>query len=176
MALSREQKEAELQILSDLVKTSKIVVYATYAGLTVTEAQELRRLSTDGNSRVRVAKNRLVKLALANNDGYKNATTEDLTGQLIYGFSDDDEVAPAQVFANFAKTHPSLELKGAIDATGQKLDEDQVKQMAKLPSKDVMRGQLVGTIAAPLSGFVNVLSGNIRGLVNVLNARQAEFE
>jgi large subunit ribosomal protein L10 len=78
--------------------------------------------------------------------------------------------------ADFAKTHPSIELKGAIDSEGVVMDEAQVKQLASLPSKEQLRGQLVGTIAAPLSGFVNVLSGNIRGLVNVLNAREQQLE
>jgi large subunit ribosomal protein L10 len=90
---------------------------------------------------------------------------------LLYAFNSEDEVAPAQNLQAFAKTNPTLEFVGAITADGQFMSAEDVKALANLPSKEQLRAMLVGTIAAPLSGFVNVLSGNIRGVLNVLNAR-----
>lgn len=176
MALTQEKKEAVVANLVEHLSNSKITVMAQYTGLTVQESQELRAEARENGTTLLVVKNRLVKVAMSKVDSLKDVDTSGLEGQLIYAFNNEDEVAPAQVLANFAKKHPSIALKGAIDATGAVMDEAQVKQLASLPSKEQLRGQLVGTIAAPLSGFVNVLSGNMRGLVNVLNAREQQLQ
>lgn len=176
MALSQEKKEAVVNNLVDLLSSSKITVMAQYTGLNVKESQELRAKARENGTTILVVKNRLVKVALGKVDALKDMDTSDLEGQLLYAFNSEDEVAPAQVLADFAKTHPAIDLKGAFDAAGAKMDEAQVKQLASLPSKEQLRGQLVGTIAAPLGGFVNVLAGNIRGLVNVLNAREQQLQ
>ncbi len=175
MALSKEKKEV---IVDDLVKhlsSSKITVMAYYTGMTVKEAQELRIKAEENGTSLVIVKNRLVKVAISKVEALKDVDTSILEGQLMYAFNEGDEVAPAQTLANFAKNHPAIDLKGAFDSAGEMMDEAQVKQLASLPSKEQLRGQLVGTIAAPLSGFVNVLSGNIRGLVNVLSARKEEL-
>ncbi len=176
MALTQEKKEAVVANLVEHLSSSKITVMAQYTGLTVQESQELRAKARENGTTLLVVKNRLVKVAMSKVDSLKDVDTSGLEGQLMYAFNNEDEVAPAQVLANFAKEHPSIALKGAIDATGAIMDEAQVKQLASLPSKEQLRGQLVGTIAAPLSGFVNVLSGNMRGLVNVLNAREQQLQ
>jgi len=176
MALTQEKKEAVVNGLVEHLSNTKMTVLANYTGLTVQEAQELRIKAKENGTTLVVVKNRLVKVAMGKVEALKDVDTSALEGQLMYAFNNEDEVAPAQVLADFAKTHPSIELKGAIDNEGVVMDEAQVKQLASLPSKEQLRGQLVGTIAAPLSGFVNVLSGNIRGLVNVLNAREQQLE
>lgn len=170
MAISRQKKEAVVAKVSDLMDSAKLTVLANYSGLSVSDMQALRRQGKESLVTLVVAKNRLVKLALSRNPAYKQTDTSVLTGQLALAVG-DDEVAPAQLLASFAKTHPSLEIVAGISGDGRLLDADSVKALAALPSKEVLRGQLVGVIAAPLSGFVNVLSGNLRGLVNVLNAR-----
>ncbi len=176
MALSQEKKQAIVENLVELLSESKITVMAEYTGLTVKEAQELRIKARENGTTLVIVKNRLAKVAISQVDSLKDTDTSSLQGQLMYAFNPGDEVAPAQVLANFAKEHPSIVLKGAIDSSGELMDEAQVNQLASLPSKDALRGQLVGTIAAPLSGMLNVLSGNMRGLVNVLNAREQQLE
>lgn len=176
MALSREQKDAIVAEITELLNNSKIVVFANYEGLGVSQAQELRAKAKENGTKVKVVKTRLLKHVMSQVDGYKDANLDDLHGQLVYAFNNDDEVAPAQLFAQFAKENPALELTGAISQEGEVMDMAQVNQLASLPSKDQLRGQLVGTIAAPLTGFVTVMSGNMRGLVNVLNARVQELE
>lgn len=170
MAITRQKKEAVVTKVSDLMSSAKLTVLANYSGLSVADMQALRRQGKEALVTLVVAKNRLVKLALGQNPTYKKTDTAVLTGQLALAIG-EDEVAPAQLLANFAKNHPSLEIVAGIGGDGKLLDAAEVKTLAELPSKDVLRGQLVGVIAAPLSGFVNVLSGNLRGLVNVLNAR-----
>ena len=81
----------------------------------------------------------------------------------------DDEVAPARVMMTFAKQHEALRMIAGV-LEGKLLDREAVLALAKLPSKQELIGKAVGSIAAPLTGFVNVLAGNLRGLVYTLNA------
>lgn len=175
MAISREKKEAAVADISNLLSSSKMTVFASYEGLTVAEAQQLRREASQSGTTVRVVKNRLFKVALATQEPFKEMDSTAFTGQLLYAFNDADEVMPVKTLTEFSKQHPALKPVGAFNASGQMFDEEQVKRLAELPSKDELRGQLVGTINAPVSGFVNVLAGNLRGLVQVLNARQQEI-
>lgn len=171
MALAKSKKSEVISELVDLLDSSKLTVVASYRGLTVKQMQELRKQAKENGTTLKVVKNRLVKKALEQVDTLKNTDTGALKDQLIYAFNAEDEVAPAQVLAAFAKTSPQLQFVGAINADGTFLVAEDVKALASLPSKDQLRGQLVGTLAAPLSGFVNVLAGNVRGVLNVLNAR-----
>jgi large subunit ribosomal protein L10 len=176
MALSKDKKQVVVEELQNALKTAKIAVLADYTGLTVKQLQELRKSAAENGTSVRVVKNRLARIAFESTEGFKDADLSNIQGQMIYALNDTDEVAPAQALAGFAKKNPQLKLTAAIDSTGSLLDESQVNHLASLPSKDQLRGQLVGTIAAPLSGFVSVLSGNMRGLVTVLSARAEKLE
>jgi large subunit ribosomal protein L10 len=171
MALTKQGKKEVIDEVAELLGSSKLTVVAKYQGTTVKALQGLRREAKDNGTKVKVVKNRLVIQALQANEGLKSADTSELTGMLLYAFNAEDEVAPAQVLASFAKKYPTLQFVGGITSDGQFIGSDDVKALASLPSKDQLRGILVGTIAAPLSGFVNVLSGNVRGVLNVLNAR-----
>ena len=172
MALNIDKKHQVVEQVSSLLDSSKMTVMATYAGTTVKAMQQLRRdARSNGGTTVKVVKNRLVIKALESSDKFKETDTTGLHGQLLYAFNSEDEVAPAQALAEFAKTQPNLHFVGAITEDGTFIGAEDVKALAGLPSKEQLRGQLIGTIGAPLSGFVNVLSGNIRGVMNVLNAR-----
>lgn len=171
MALTKEKKQQVVDEVTEVLKTSKLTVIARYSGTSVKSLQQLRREAKESGTQVRVIKNRLFKKILENNQGFSRVDTKILTGQLLYAFNDNDEVAPAQSLAAFAKQEPQIEFVGALTSDGQLLTADDVKALASLPGKDQLRGQLVGTIAAPLSGFANVLAANIRGVMNVLNAR-----
>jgi large subunit ribosomal protein L10 len=171
MALSRDKKAEVVSEVADLLGRSKMTVLAKYSGTSVKAMQELRRQSRDNGTTVKVVKNRLFRQALSGNDKFKDVDLEGLSGQLIYAFNTDDEVAPAQNLATFAKDQPQIEFVGGINADGQFLSAEDIKVLASLPSKDQLRAQLIGTINAPASGLVSVLAANIRGLLNVLNAK-----
>lgn len=175
MALSRDKKAEVLAEVKQRLESSKLTVFATYSGTSVKSMQELRREARQSGTTVSVVKNRLFKKALSEVDRFKDVESESLTGQLMYAFNDQDEVAPAQALANFAKTQPQIQFVGGLDADGRILTADDIKALASLPTKDMLRAQLVGTIGAPLSGFVNIMSGNIRGVLNVLNARSEQL-
>ncbi len=173
MAISRDKKNTLVAELSELFASAKGSVGAAYVGLSVADLQELRAMARENNVVIKVAKNRLVRVALTSNDKFKNADTGLLTGQLVYAFSNEDEVAPAQVLAKFAKAHPDLKLVVGFDDTGAVLDTATVTALAALPTKDQLRGQLVSVLAAPLSGFLGVANGAQRGFAQVL-AQRAE--
>lgn len=176
MALSKEKKAEVVSEVSELLAKSKLTVVVKYPGTSVKAMQSLRKEASQNGTTVKVIKNRLFKLAVAASPALKESDVTSLTGQLLYAFNAEDEVAPAQSLANFAKVEPQLQFVGAIRADGQFLTAQDVQVLASLPSKDQLRGQAVGTIAAPLSGFVNVLAGNVRGVLNALNARAQQLE
>lgn len=173
MALTKDKKNQIITDISSLLESSKLTVVATYQGTPVKAMQTLRKQARENATLVRVFKNRLVVKAMKSGELTKDTDTDALKGMLLYAFNPEDEVAPAQVLADFAKTQPSIKFVGAITADGTFIGAEDVTALASLPSKEQLRGILVGTIAAPLSGFVNVLSGNLRGVLNVLNARAA---
>jgi len=171
MALSKEKKAEVVGEVKELLDSSKMTVFAKYSGTTVKSMQQLRSQSKESGTVVKVVKNRLFKQALTQSGKFQGLDFSDLNGQLLYAFNSEDEVAPAQNLANFAKTETQIEFVGGLNADGQLLSAEDIKVLASLPTKDQLRAQLVGTIGAPISGFVNVLAGNVRGVLNVLNAR-----
>ena len=172
MAISKDKKQEQVAELVDLFANAKIAVTAKYTGLSVADMQELRKIARENNIVIKVVKNRLVRVALGENSDYKDADTSLLNDQLLYAFSSEDEVAPAQVLAKFAKTHSSLQLVSGF-SEGQALDTPTVKALASLPSKDQLRGQLVGVLSAPMTQLLAVANGTQRGFLQVL-AQKAE--
>lgn len=171
MALSKEKKAESLSNIAQMLADSKLTVMAQYTGTSVKSMQQLRSEAQENGTQIKVFKNRLFKKALADSETLKEVDVNAIKGQLLYAFNSEDEVAPAQVLAQFAKVEDQISFVGAITQEGNLLSAEDVKALAALPTKDQLRAQLVGTIAAPVSGFVSVMSGNLRGVLNVLNAR-----
>ena len=171
MAISRDKKESLVAELAGLFADAKGTVGATYAGLSVQDMQALRKVAREQGVTIKVVKNRLVRVALSQNDKFKNADTGLLAGQLVYAFSSEDEVAPAQILAKFAKDHGSMELVAGFDGEGNALDTATVKALADLPTKEQLQGQLVSVLAAPLTQFLGVANGAQRGFAQVLSQR-----
>jgi len=166
MPKSRQQKEATLTSLSDGLKTAKAAVFANFQGLTVAQADELRNLCRKEGVKVLVAKKTLLKKAFGEL-GF-DADPKVFKGGVATFFGATDEVAPARIVNDFAKKNEIVAIFGGT-LDGNYIDAMFVKNLASLPSKQQLLGQLVGTLNAPVSGFVNVLAGNLRGLVSVLN-------
>jgi len=171
MALTKVKKQSVISEVSELLDSSKLTVIAKYEGTGVKALQGLRRDARENGTKVKVIKNRLVIQALKGSETFKSVDSSVLTGMLLYAFNSEDEVAPAQSLQAFARQNPTLEFVGALTSDGLFMAAEDVKVLASLPSKEQLRSMLVGTLAAPLSGFVNVMAGNVRGVMNVLNAR-----
>jgi len=171
MALTKDKKHEVVKEVTDALSTSKMTVVAKYQGTTVKAIQQLRRDARAGGTKLRVVKNRLAIKALQDVDALKDVDTSALTGQLLYAFNPEDEVAPAQALATFAKLNPSIEFVGAITAEGKFISSDEVKALATLPSKDVLIAQFIATLISPVNDVTNALSGNLHALLDGIESK-----
>jgi large subunit ribosomal protein L10 len=163
--LNKEQKKQIVKDLVDKFKTAKSVVFVDFKGLEMKKMTELKKELKKAGIDFKVTRKTLMNIALKN--AGLEADAKKMEGQIAISISHEDEVAPAKIISTFAKKNEGLKIAGGI--LGIKvMSIEEVKALAKLPSKEEMLAKLVGTINAPISGFVNVLAGNIRGLVQVL--------
>lgn len=171
MAISRDKKQTLVAELTELFTTAKGTAFAQYIGLTVADLQELRKAARESGVVIKVVKNRLVRVALSDIATYKDTDTSNLTGQLVYAISADDEVAAAQVLNTFAKTHPSLVLAGGISAEGLALSAADITALAGSPSKNQLIAEVVAQLLSPVHDTVNALSGNLHALLDGIEAK-----
>lgn len=170
MAKTREQKEQDLAELTEKVKGAKSIVLSEYRGTTVKDIDKFRNALRKEAVFTKVYKIPLLNLALKANG---IDAVIDTKAPVIVSISTEDEVAPARIVKTVGKEVKTITIvSGVVD--GKFMTQTQVTALADLPSKQDMRAKLVGTMNAPVSGFVNVLAGNIRGLMNVLNALAAK--
>jgi large subunit ribosomal protein L10 len=174
MALTKDKKNEVVDEVSKLLADSKMTVVAAYQGTPVKALQTLRRQGKDNGTTMKVVKNRLVIKALAASEQHKDADTSALNGMLLYAFNNQDEVAPAQVIANFAKTQPSLSFVGAFTEEGNFIGADDVKALAALPNKPQLIAGIINTLNSPVRGVVSSLSGNLHGLLGALEAKASK--
>jgi len=171
MAISKDQKEQILAQLTDNFKQAKTFVIANYQGLTVRELADFRGALDESGSIYIVAKKTLIKKA-AESSGYTIPENQ-LDGAIGIAFSFNDELAPIQISYKFAQKHDKLKpLGGVMD--GEMLTIEALKQLASLPSRNELLAKLVGTINAPVSGFVRVLAGPMRGFQSVITQLQKQ--
>lgn len=171
MAKTKQQKHETVQSLTEGIRGAKAVVFANFQGLKVSESEELRRKCRAEKVSFLASKKTLLKKALAGL-GF-DVDAESFSGGVAVVMGTEDEVAPAKLIHDFAKTHEVAKTFGGI-FEGKFIDAAKVKALASLPSKQELLAKLVGSINAPVSGFVNVLAGNLRGLVSVLNNIKAQ--
>jgi len=167
MAVSRKDKEKILEQLEQQLDGAKAIVFADYRGTTVKKIGELRQNLRKEKVYAKVAKLTLIKRALQKFG--IDISAMDFKAPVAMAISKEDEVAPARIISSFAKENKNVQiLLGVMD--NKVISKAEVVALASLPGKQELRGKLVGTIAAPVSSFVNVLAGNIRSLAYVLNA------
>jgi len=167
MAKTKQSKEQAVQDLVFHLKDSKAAVFANFQGLKVSESEELRGICRDQNITYVASKKTLLQKALSELGLEVNTKVFEGSPAVIIGVT--DEVAPAQIIAKFSKSHELVSIFGGM-LEGKLIDDAKVKELSALPSKQELLAKVVGTLNAPISGFVNVLAGNLRGLVFVLSA------
>lgn len=168
MAKTKAKKTEEVQGIVDGFKNAKSVVFADISSLKVNDSNTFRTNARKEEVSAFAAKKTLLRLALKE-AGVENVDVKGLSGSVTLLFGLGDAVAPAKVFEDFRKDHETMKVLGGL-LDGQWMSAEQITALAKLPSKQQLIAQVVGTINAPLSGFVNALAGNLRGLVTVLTA------
>ncbi|MCF6461406.1 50S ribosomal protein L10 [Clostridium sp. Cult3] len=168
-----EEKKQIVAEITDKVNKAQGIVLVDYRGLKVEELTELRRNYREAGVDYKVYKNTMMRFA------FEEAGFEEfnqyLTGPNAIAFGFEDPVQAAKITDEFAKKHDKLEIKAGI-VDGKIIDVEEVKNLASLPSKEVLIAQALGGLNAPISGFANVLQGTIRNLVYALDAVREKQE
>lgn len=170
---NKDVKKNVVNEISEKFGKAQSAVLVDYRGLNVEEVTEFRALARNIQVDYKIYKNTLIRLAVKEN-GYDDLL-EYLTGPTAIAFTYEDPISGAKVIADFAKNHNNMEIKaGMVD--GKVLNEQGVRALAELPSREVLIAKVLGGLNAPISGFVNVLQGNIRGLTIALNQIKEQKE
>lgn len=154
MSLNRSEKQAVIDEVNGLAAKAQTLVIAEYRGITVADMTKLRSSARSNGVSLSVLKNTLARRAVQGS-GFE-VVADQMTGPLIYGFS-EDAVAAAKVVADFAKTNDKLVIRAGAYG-GKALDVNGVKQLASIPSKEVLLAQLLGLMQSPISRTARVLA------------------
>jgi large subunit ribosomal protein L10 len=153
LSLNRSEKQAVIDEVTALAAKAQTLVMAEYRGITVADMTRLRSQAREKGVNLSVLKNTLARRAVTGSAF--EVVSDQMTGPLIYGFS-TDAVAAAKVVSDFAKTNDKLVIRGGAFA-GKALDVNGVKQLANIPSKEVLLSQLCGLLKSPISRTAVVL-------------------
>jgi len=173
VSLNRQEKALVIEEVAGQVSNAQSIVIAEYRGLDVASVTVLRKQARESGVYLRVLKNTLVRRAIA--DTSFDGLSDQLVGPLMYAIS-EDPVAAAKTLADFAKTNPSLVIKGGA-MPNSILDEAGVKALASMPSRDELLAKLLGTMQAPIAQFVRTLNEVptkfVRGLAAVRDQKES---
>ena len=174
MAITRSKKEEILDALVASFGTAKSVVFAKNKGLTVSDAKDLRGKLREENISFTVAKKTPFRKAAENNN-VEGFDIEVLNGAVGAAISSEDEVIGAKMIATFAKTNPNIELVAGI-VDGKFLNTQEITDLSKLPSREELYAKMLGSMQAPLSGFVGVSTNLIAGLARCIDGVREQKE
>jgi large subunit ribosomal protein L10 len=169
--MNRDQKAAAIAEIAQNIEESEAVFAVDYRGISVPQAAELRTKLREADTRFSIVKNTLTERAAdqANAEALKAL----LEGPTALAFVRGDAAAAAKAISDYARATELLPFKGGL-MNGEALDPDQIKAIARLPSRDVLYGQLVGVIAHPISGLARMLNQLIGGLAIALGQIQEQ--
>jgi len=168
--VDRAQKERVVEELGQIFESSGVVVVSHYAGLTVAEMQDLRAKMREAGGSVRVAKNRLAKIALQGTPA--EGIADLMTGMTVLSYS-EDPVAAAKVVEDYAKANEKFVIIGGAMG-GTVLDQAGVKAVASMPSREELIASIVGCIGAPASniaGAIGVPASNIASILSTIEEK-----
>jgi large subunit ribosomal protein L10 len=159
--MNRDQKASVVEELTEQIRSAEAIFAVDYRGITVSDVAELRAKLRDAQAKFRIVKNSLTERA--SDAAGTEALRPLLEGPTALTFVAGDAALAAKALNDAARNLGTLEFKGGL-MNGSALTADEVRTIARLPSREVLHGQLVGTIAAPLSGLVRTLNALIAGL------------
>lgn len=167
MAITRQKKEEILENLKENLKKAKIVVFVNFHGLSVSLANELRKILRGMGVTYMVAKKTLIKKALET-FGFSGEMPK-LEGEIAIAVSDSDPIASAKALEQFAKkTKGKIKLAGGV-FENKFIGSETVVMLANIPAREVLLGQLVNIINSPIQGLVVTLNGVMKNFLSVLS-------
>jgi len=165
--MARPEKVAQVEAIAELLGAAQSLVLADYAGLSVAEMTDFRARCREKGVVCRVVKNRLAKIA-ADKAGV-TVLKEHLTGPTAIIFGPESQVEPAKVAVDFAKENEKLEIRGGL-VDGEYIDADAVVSLSKIPGRDELIAQMMGSINSPLRGIAGTLNGVMAALTRAVDA------
>jgi large subunit ribosomal protein L10 len=159
--MNREEKAATIEEVAAQIEGADAIFAVDYRGISVPQAAELRGKLREADASFRIVKNRLTKLAAEKAGEERLAAL--LEGPTALTFVRGDTAQAAKAISTFNRDHEVLNFKGGF-MDGVDLDEEMFKSIARLPSREVLDGQLAGVVASPLTGLVRGLGSMIQGL------------
>lgn len=170
---TKEKKQEIINDLKERFKGSKAAVLVNYRGLDVATMTKIRRRLKDSGSELKIAKNTLTIIA-AKEAGLEGLEAS-LDGPTAIAFGTNDPVAPAKIMLEFMREFKQLEIKSGL-LEGKVILDKEVRQLANLPSREVLLSKVMSGMQSPLYGLVNCLQGNLRNFVYVLDAIRKQKE
>lgn len=165
--ITRVKKAEMLKSLKEKIEKSEAIFITSFKGLKVSEVNVLRKVIREKEGEYRVFKNTLIRIATENTHFKPVMDYVDGATALVFSYKDPVEIA--KILKDFIKTHSALEIKGLV-FKGKGYDSKVIDELVKLPPKEVLIAQLLGTVQAPLSNFVGVLAAILRQFLYVLKA------
>jgi len=170
----KEQKAEQVDLLTEKLKRAKVAVLTDYRGLTVSQIQDLRGKLRTGDVEYRVVKNTLARRA-AEAAGVP-ALEKELEGPVAIAFGYDDLATPAKLINEWVRaSRLKLDVKGGL-VEGRVFSPEQVKQLADLPSREILLAQLLGTLQSPVGQLLAIMQTPHQQLLGVLNAYKTKLE
>ena len=169
MPLTKDQKAKIIGDLKEKIGRQKIMIFLAIAGLKVKDLFELRKRLEVVEAQLNVAKKTLLRIAFQ--EKKTNIDPQKLEGEVAVVFGYQNEISPTKVVYQFSQENKNIKILGGyLESQKQELlDEKEIITLAKLPTREELLAKLLGSLSAPISNFVNVLQGNIKGLINVLS-------
>ena len=165
MPLTKIQKQKIIEDLKKKVEKQKIIIFVDFTGLKVKELSLLRKKLKTAEGELKVVKKTLMKIALG--EAKLNFDLKKLLGEIALVFGYRDIVLPAKTVWQFSEDYPNLKILSGI-LENNLIEAEKIIELAKLPAREELLAKLIWCLNSSLSNFVNVLQGNIKGLINVL--------
>ena len=167
MAISKARKDELFEQYTSLINESKAIFFTEYSGMTVKAMNDLRGKVYEADGTIHVTKNTILSLALANGD--REIPPELLQGQLATGFALNEVPSLAKALVDYAEKSDKISLKGGF-LGDTFLTADEIEALAKLPTLDQLRSQILGLVNAPARNIASVIATGVRQVVNVVDA------